>query len=162
LPLLTRHFAPGSLTAIHCSPRLRTRETAQALALRTGALLVVDPAFDEIDFGAWTGRTFAELDGDAAWTHWNTERSVACAPEGERMSDAQSRAMQALERLAGDHAGRDVAIVSHAELIRAVLLQCLGLPLEGYTRLEVSAASRSLIEWSDWGTKVIAMNERPS
>lgn len=78
------------------------------------------------------------------------------------MSDAQARAVQALERLARDHAERAVAIVSHAELIRAVLLQCLGLPLEAYVRLEVSPASRSLIEWSRWGAKVISMNERAS
>lgn len=145
---------------IYCSPRRRTRETAQAIADATGAGIVLHDAFDEIDFGGWTGQAFMALQNEAAWQQWNSARSTARAPGGESMVEAQARALAGIEALVPQHTARHVVIVSHAEIIRAVLLHHLGLSLDAYCRLEVSPASRSIVELAPWGAKVLAMNER--
>lgn len=159
LPALVDRLRAARPAAIYCSPRRRTRETAQAIAVASGTPLVIDPAWDEVDFGAWSGCTFAQLEHDAQWQRWNHARDEARAPNGETMAQVRGRAVRALERLSADHPDSDVAVVSHAEIVRAVLLHCLELPLQAYMRIEVSPASRSIIELAPWGTKVITMNE---
>lgn len=159
LPAFAERLRPSCLAAIYCSPRRRTRETAQAIATGSGVPLVIEPAIDEVDFGTWSGSTFAHLRSDPAWHRWNGVRDVAHAPNGESMPAVQARAVQALERLAVDHPEQDVAIVTHGEIVRSLLLHYLGLPLQAYTRIEVSPASRSLVEYAQWGAKVITMNE---
>jgi broad specificity phosphatase PhoE len=159
LPALVERIRPARLAAIYCSPRRRTRETAQAIAMGSGVPLVIEPAFDEVDFGTWSGCTFTQLQQDPQWHRWNGVRDVAHAPHGESISAVQARAVQALERLAIEHPEQNVAIVSHGEIVRSLLLHYLGLPLQAYTRMEVSPASRSLVELARWGSRVLTMNE---
>jgi probable phosphoglycerate mutase len=137
----------------------RAHETAEPVARRLGLDPVVAEDLIEIDFGGWTGRRFDELHGDPAWTRWNTVRSQARPPGGETMLEAQARIVRHLERLRETHAGRAVALVTHGDLIKAALSYHLGLPIDGWSRFDVSPASVSTLQLSDWGSKVISLNE---
>ena len=125
----------------------------------SGVPLVVEPTLDEVDFGTWSGCTFAQLQSDPKWHRWNGVRDVAQAPNGESMVEAQARAVHALQRIAVDYPEHEIAVVSHGEIVRSLLLHYLGLPLQAYTRIEVGPASRSLVELAQWGSRVITMNE---
>ena len=70
------------LAAIHSSPRRRCRDTAAPIAALAGLEVAADLALDEIDFGTFMGRSFAELDGDPDWRRWNAERDAARGPGG--------------------------------------------------------------------------------
>jgi broad specificity phosphatase PhoE len=118
------------LSAIYASPLERTLETAGYLAGERGSIVSIDAGFHEIDFGSWTGRTFEQLDTDPRWQEWNAHRGSAAVPGGEEMRGIQERAGQALQRLAARHSGEHVAVVSHGDVIRAVLASCLGVPLD--------------------------------
>jgi broad specificity phosphatase PhoE len=77
-----------------------------------------EAALDEIDFGEWAGRTFAELNADPRWTEWNGSRSEARCPSGETMGEAQARALAfAFEAAAAP--GRAL-LVTHCDIIRAL------------------------------------------
>ena len=52
-----------------------------------------------------------------------------------------------------------MVLVSHADVIKAALLYCLAMPLDGYRRFEISPASISTLVIGDWGAKVLSMNE---
>jgi broad specificity phosphatase PhoE len=146
--------------AIHASPRERTQETAAAISSACGVAPVETAiALDEIDFGDWSGRTFDELNNDPDWGHWNAERSVARTPGGETMLDVQSRVLSCMERLAKDHHGEALVLVSHADVIKAAVCHCLGLPLDGCFRFDVAPASITTIVTGDWGAKLIGLNE---
>jgi broad specificity phosphatase PhoE len=64
---LARWLAGERIDRIYSSPLERARETAAELA--DGRTLRVEPTaqWTEFDFGEWTGRSFAELDGDPRW-----------------------------------------------------------------------------------------------
>jgi broad specificity phosphatase PhoE len=114
---------------------------------------------DEIAFGDWTGKAFSELDGDPAWTAWNTQRGSARPPGGESMGAVQARVGGLLDRLAAEE-GPPVILVSHGDPIRAALLGVLGLPLDAYDRIVVAPVSCSELELWPGGGRVVSINER--
>lgn len=145
--------------AVHASPRERTRETAAAIVeLCGGGPVEIVPALDEIDFGAWSGMTWEELDPDPAWRRWNTARGVARTPGGESVLDLQRRVLGHLESLLDRGEGRYV-LVSHADVIKSVVSWHLGLPVESWARFEIAPASITTLVVGDWGGKVIGLNE---
>jgi broad specificity phosphatase PhoE len=149
--------------AIHTSPRERTRETAGAIAAAAGLGQpdVVD-ALDEIDFGAWSGKTFDALNDDPDFRRWNAVRSLARTPGGESMLDVQRRALAHMERVTAEAGERTVVLVSHADVIKAVVAHVLGLPVDAWSRLEISPASVTRLVMADWGAKLITLNETVS
>src|SRR5947209_20190589 len=58
---LAARFLDERIAAIQSSPRLRARETAETIGAALGLSVEIVDALDEIDFGDWTGRSFAEL-----------------------------------------------------------------------------------------------------
>ncbi|MCG5244771.1 histidine phosphatase family protein [Methylorubrum extorquens] len=143
------------------SPQTRTQETAAPLAQKLGAAIETADEIDEIEFGAWTGRAFAELASDPAWVAWNAERATARPPGGESMGETQARALRLLDRL-GREEGPPAILVSHADTIRAALLGVLGLGLDAYDRLVVAPSSWSELALWPGGNRVVSINERVS
>lgn len=157
---LAGRMAREPIDAIHASPRERTMETAAALAAACGInRIAVDPELDEVDFGAWEGKDFETLDADPAWQRWNAVRSFARTPGGERMLDVQSRAIGLLEQLGAQHTDGAVVLVSHSEVIKAVVSYVIGLPVDAWNRFEVGPASISTVVIGDWGAKLMGLNE---
>ena len=155
---LVRRFA-GETVILLSSPQPRTRETAAPLAEALGVGAEVADELDEIAFGDWTGKAFADLDGDPAWTAWNAQRGSARPPGGESMAEVQARVGGLLDRLASEE-GSPVVVVSHGDPIRAALLGVLGLPLDAYDRIVVAPASCSEVELWPGGGRVASINER--
>jgi len=151
---LPGRFAGLKLDAIYCTPQPRTRQTAAPLAQAQGLELRVSEAFDEVDFGAWTGLSFAEVQArdPEGWQTWNTCRGRARPAEGEAFVDVASRVelgFRDLARLHGD--GAHVAVVSHADVLRALVARLLGMSLDHLERLEIAPASVTVVDaGEDW------------
>jgi probable phosphoglycerate mutase len=156
---LADRFARESIASVQTSPLERARETAEPIAMRLDRPLEMNDDLQEIAFGAWSGRSFEELDRNPAWRSWNTARSVHRPPGGETVLEAQGRIVAAMERLREAYRDRAVVLVSHADVIKAALLYHLGLPVDAYARFDVDPASISTLAVGDWGAKVIRLNE---
>lgn len=156
---LAARLAGLPLAAIYSSPLQRARETAAILAETLLLPVTVDPAFNEIDYGAWTDTRYATLAGDAQWQHWNAHRAVAQVPGGESMADAQARALHRLSRLARQWPESTLAVVSHCDIIRAVLIEYLGRSLDQIHDLDVPPASISRIEVNGNRGRVLGIGE---
>lgn len=147
-----RHVAEELLGAgiacIHTSPRLRCRQTAELLASCWRVPVEVAPDLDELDYGRWSGIRFSDLESDPLWHRWNEQRDEARPPDGECMGEVQQRVFAYLTALiTADPEGR-IAVVSHAEVIRAVLLQQYGIPLREFWRVAVEPAQVFPITWT--------------
>ena len=156
---LARRLEREGLDALQTSPLLRTRQTAEAVARRCGIEVEIAPDIVEVDFGDWTGRSFDELEQDGRWRRWNAFRSAGHCPAGESMAQVQMRFVSHLIRLHEDRPGTRVALVGHADPIRAVLAYWLGVPLDLFLRIEVSPASISAVELRDREPRVLSVNE---
>jgi broad specificity phosphatase PhoE len=158
---LGRRMSREQIVAVHSSPRERTQETAAAVAAACAIQRIcIDPELDEVDFGAdWAGKDFDSLQEDPKWRRWNTVRSLTRTPGGERMLDVQSRAISLVERLTAQHTGGALALVSHSEVIKAIVSYVLGLPIDAWLRFEVGPASISTLACGDWGARLLCLNE---
>lgn len=155
---LARRLAGRGVVGITASPRRRTVETADILGAGLNLTPVLAPDLDEIDFGRWSGRRFADLDGEADWDCWNAARGTAPTPGGETMAAAVARAMRHIDHLAGQGGG-PVLCVSHCDVIRGVVAHVLGLPLDNLLRFEIAPASVSwLMAHGQGAGHVIAVN----
>lgn len=150
------------LAAIYSSPLERTLQTAQAIAERLALSVQVCAGFTEIDFGEWSGQRFADLAADPHWQAWNSFRSSALLPNGGSMFAVQARALTALQPLCRQYPDQSVAIVSHSDIIKAVVAHYLGVHLDLFQRMEISPASVSVITVHQWGTQVLRLNDTGS
>src|SRR6185312_7238086 len=141
LRTLSELFAHEPIAAVQSSPRRRARETAEAIARPHGFAVEIHPSLDELDYGEWTGLDFKVLERVPHWRAWNTARASVSPPQGESMRKLQDRVLAHLARLRQSHAGRTVALVTHAEPIRAVLLHAAGLSLDDFARIDVQPGS---------------------
>jgi broad specificity phosphatase PhoE len=162
--LSTRHGqnSPYNVAALYCGPLERARETADTLGGILGIPVQQAAGFDEMDFGEWTGRTLEELDADPRWRAFNTARAATCIPGGEHMSAAVDRAVAELGRLERRHPAATIGAVSHCDIIRGILLRCLGVGLDDVHRLEIAPASVSILEFAEGvPRRVLVVNWTP-
>ncbi|HET7624645.1 MAG TPA: histidine phosphatase family protein [Verrucomicrobiae bacterium] len=157
---LAERLAGEGIEKIFSSPMERCRETAEPLAAKCNLNVEISGALNEVDFGDWAGRAFAELDQLEKWKQWNTFRSGARATNGETMFEVQNRVVGFLEKLSRERAGQRIALVSHGDPIRAVILYFLGTPLEFIRRIEISPASVSILSIGDWEAQIRCLNAR--
>jgi broad specificity phosphatase PhoE len=134
----------------------RTFQTAGIIADRLGLTPVSVDALMEIDFGGWAGRSFEELDRCEDWRRWNHFRTGTRPPGGETMLEAQARALRHIETLTP---GTATVLVSHCDVIRALLTHWLGMPADLLLRLEIAPASISTVEIGPWGPRILRINE---
>jgi len=158
---LGARLADRPFAALHSSPVQRARETADAVReVRGGENVQVYTALDEIDFGAWTGKAFADLEDDPQWQHWNARRSEARCPGGEAMAEVQARVVAHAEQAAAAHPDGAVAMVTHCDIIRAAVAHWLGLSLDRIHSFDIDPASVSRVAVGDWGGRVLSLNEQ--
>ncbi|MBV8866271.1 MAG: histidine phosphatase family protein [Acidobacteriaceae bacterium] len=149
-----------SLEGIYSSPLDRALETANAIAQACGKPVVLDEGITEIDFGEWVGKSFRELDNTEGWRSFNRQRSIRWAPGGESMLEVQARAWRTIQAVSAKfNAGGAVALVSHGDVIRCVLLLVLGMPLDHIHRLEVAPGSVSEIAVGEHNFLVRSINQ---
>ncbi len=156
---LALRLAGIPLAAIYSSPLERAVQTAAPLATQSGLPVQISEAITELDYGNWTGCTFEELDAMPGWRPYNMFRSGARIPGGEMMLDAQTRTVSFMQALCQAHPGEQVALVSHADIIKGALAYYLGVPLDLFLRIEISPASVSVIALDEYGPHILRVND---
>ena len=152
-------LADLELAAVYSSPIDRTIETARILARSHKLLPIPEPGLTEIDFGAWTGETLESLRHKRLWKTVQQTPSRFRFPGGESFVEAQARAVECIERIAGEQGESTAVAVSHSDIIKLVLSHFLGQPLDLFQRLQVSTASISDLRLEkDGSPSVVSIN----
>ncbi|MGS2587657.1 bifunctional RNase H/acid phosphatase [Streptomyces hebeiensis] len=152
----------GTVQDIVSSPLRRCRETAAAVAARLGLEVTVEDGLREADFGAWEGLTFAETrdrypDDLNAWL---ASPSVAPTGGGESFATVARRIEATRDRLLERYRGRTVLLVTHVTPVKTLVQLALGAPLESLFRMELSAASVSVVAYyADGNASVRLLND---
>jgi probable phosphoglycerate mutase len=155
---LVDRLAHVPIRAVYSSPVTRAVETATPLAQRLALPLQTSDALREVEFGQWEGRRMDELRPQPRWRQWNSFRSGTRIPGGELMAQTQLRIVDEILRLAPVHPDQCIALVSHGDVIKAVLAYFLGIPLDLFTRIEISLASVSALSIGDYGPWITCIN----
>lgn len=154
--------ARGTIQTVVSSPLRRCRETAQAVADRLGLPVTVEEGLREVDFGAWEGLTFAEVQErfPADLQAWLDSPRAAPTGGGESFTAATRRISATRDRLLAAHAGRTVLLVTHVTPVKILVRLALGAPPESLFRMELSAASLSAVAYyADGNASVRLLND---
>ncbi len=108
-------FRPSRVIA---SPYFRARETARIIAEQFNLPVEIEEDFREQNLGAVAGKPYEVVLGDPSF---DPARSWQWRPAGgESHEDVRIRSGPALDRIAREEADREVVIVSHGGVMRAM------------------------------------------
>jgi probable phosphomutase (TIGR03848 family) len=160
---LADRLAPLPLAAIITSPLDRCLETAERLAKGRDTISpVVDERFGECKYGDWTGQELKKLVKEPLWRVVQAHPSAARFPgeDGESLIEMQARAVAGV-RDWNVKIGTDATyvVVSHADVIKAVLADALGQHLDLFQRLVVNPASVSVVQYTELRPFVVRIND---
>lgn len=146
---------------ILCSPVLRARMTAEAVAGKTGLTLTIADFLSEIDFGEWSGLTgekIAEVD-PKQWEIWRDAPHLARVPGGETLDEVRARMDSGLAGVRETCGGKRVLLVTHDVNIRLAVLITLGLLNSSYRSLKIDNASLTSLSFSGGAAQVNYCND---
>jgi broad specificity phosphatase PhoE len=151
-----KRLASAGLDAIVASPLRRAVQTAEEVAVATGAPVITDAGFRETDFGAWEGLTFSEVRErwPAELTSWLADPSVA-PPGGESFAEVSERVTDALHRVLSAWEPQTVLLVSHVTPIKTLVTAALLAPPAALYRMHLDVAALSRIDWYADGPAVL-------
>ena len=75
------------------------------------------------------------------------------------MLGMQVRMVDQINRLADEHTGQTVAVVGHADLIKAAVAHYLGVHFDLFQRIVISTASITAITFTLHGPRVFMVND---
>ena len=149
-------LAGAPIAAAYCSPSLRCRQTATLLGQPDAEIL---PGLDECDYGAWTNRKLMELAVEPLWSTIQQSPSAVVFPDGESMEDMRARAVGAIADIRSRHGkGDTVVVVSHGDVIKAILSDALAQGFDDFQRLNVAPASVSIVDYGHERPFVVCIN----
>jgi len=124
------------------SPLSRCVEFARELSARHGLPLEIEARLMELGFGAWEGRTPAELTASDPGVLRRFRRDpIAYAPPGaEPLATFRRRILGFWNDVLAHHGGQHVLVVAHAGVIRMFVAHVLETPLRHLFRLQVPNA----------------------
>lgn len=156
------------ITAAFTSDLMRARQTAETILAGRDLRLRISRRLREMAFGAWEGLTAQEIEKGFAteWQHWVGDPLRIAPPGGESLAQLRRRVLGFYRPLANQAGDAQIAksrnsrpigrrrngpvdttlIVAHGGPLRALLTHLLSMPVEGYWRFSVRAASVSIFD----------------
>ncbi len=116
----TRHMKNKEIDFVYSSPFLRTRETAELVALQLGIpkeKIIYDDRLRELEFGEFSGHTVGEYWDMVDGKNWTFDKKI---PGGESYQDAKNRFGEFLYEIDTKHKGENILIVSHGLAVEMV------------------------------------------
>ena len=131
---------------VYVSPMKRAAETAQLLC--PGVQTIAVPGLEEMDFGAFEGKSFRDLADDRAYRAWVEGNCTAPCPGGEGREDFSQRVCAAFERLMARER-EQLVIVAHGGTQMAIL-ERYGRPHRDYFAWQSPNGGGFLLEAEHW------------
>jgi probable phosphoglycerate mutase len=147
---LADYFAEIPIEAVFTSPLSRALETARPTAESQGRKIVPDPAFTDLDFGAWQGLRLKEAQEQYPdlYRLWRVQPGAVSFPGGENLAQVRSRAWEGLLRLAEGNPQRTILIVTHRVVTKVLICAALGLDDSRFWQVKQDSTAINCLEYS--------------
>ncbi len=146
-------FKDQEVSSIFASPLQRTCEMAEEISE-----VILLPTYYkhsgllEKKEGDWEGKTYWEIrdSNPKLWERWSEDPIHISAPNGESVSDFVARCGRAFKDIIMNYeTGNDVVLVTHAGVIKGIIMNVLGIPVENFFRIDIPLASISRLDHSE-------------
>ncbi len=149
---------------IRISPMERCAQTVapliQQLPKKTSSKRLITKEDDliEVDYGKWTGKKLSILSKDKSWKIVQNTPSAMYFPGGEGLLDVQARAMRALNSIANSPGALPKMLVSHGDVIKAIVASVLGTHLDHFQKIVIDPASVTVLDFNGSDYRVLTLN----
>jgi probable phosphomutase (TIGR03848 family) len=168
---VARRLRELPLAAAVSSPVRRCRQTAEIVLAEhsqdvgdLGGEPLIEARFAEAGYGHWTGRRISELAEEPLWRIVQRHPSAAVFPGGESLAGMAARCVAGIRdwdtKISQEH-GPDALWLacSHADVIKAVTADALGLHLDQFQRIVVEPASLTVIRYTETRPFLLRLND---
>ena len=158
---LVELLAGAPLRALYSSPLERTLETAAPLAVARGLRVSVSEALNELDYGAWQGKTLKQLRRMRLWKVVQDQPDAMRFPGGESFVEAQTRLCTFLDSLAAAQGDEPavIACFTHGDMVRLAAAHYLDMPLNSFQRLSADTASLTALALGKGRPHLLCLNQ---
>ena len=151
-----------TIDAIYASDLSRAHSTAQAIAQAMGQSVTVHAGLRERHFGAFQGRTYAQIETELpehAW-HWR-KRTPDWAPPGggESLTVLRERVIQTVEALAAAHAGQHIVMVAHGGVLDILYRAAARLDLQAPRTWALTNTAVNRLLWTPQGLSLVGWGD---
>lgn len=124
-------LASRKVAMVYRAPCLAAEQTAELLAKNWRTKIRVEYALENVDFGLWHGRQWAELKANQPRLYklWTEHPETICPPGGEPICDVRARIVAFLQRIGKRAKDQTVAIVASAPIASIVCSEYQGVQL---------------------------------
>lgn len=156
---LGRNLALDHVDAIYASDLTRAMETAAPLAKRFGLEVISDPLLRELNFGAWEGRNFNDVNAENpnSMKNFYTDPEQADIPESEPFPEFQRRVAGRVREIVAQERGKRIVIVSHGASIRILLADILAMPIRSIWHISQLNTAVNKIRFEDDGFAIVTL-----
>jgi broad specificity phosphatase PhoE len=135
-------LAGCEINRVFCGPLTRTRQSAAVVADILGSPVEAAEALTEISIPHWDGLTKKTIRGSfgSEYPTWHDDPAGFSLPGCETIAQVQARSAVFLEGLFAEYPGRNLLVVSHLIVVRALLLHYLARPLAEFREIKVGNA----------------------
>ena len=145
--LVADRLASYGLEALYASGLKRARETAEAIAEKTGLPVRRVESFHEIDFGELTGLSNEEIENrfGSFVSRRKKQESDLAYPGGENGQEVVARVWPDFKKIC-EASEKKVAIVTHGGVIRALCAFILHMPMKHKLQIAIDLENTSITE----------------
>lgn len=147
---LAQRLATERIDTIYTSPLQRAKRTAEAIArFHPKAPFVEDKALLEIHHGDWQGLLASEVRERyrEELEEWRNHPTRSQMPNGESFSNILKRTLNFRERACASDE-ETVIVSTHDVVVKILIADALGMPMDRLNRIWVTNASISVIEYT--------------
>ena len=163
----SKQLAQEKLNAIYCSDLKRARQTAKIITTQHNPAVSIQEStlLREMNFGDYEGLTFDKMDPKfqlifSADPTWRNSGPNVRTPNGESITDLALRVEQFTRETLSKHASNEtILIVAHGGPLQVLICQLLGIGLDHWWQIRLSAASISIVEIYPQGSSIVLLNE---
>ena len=163
---LVRRLGKSDIGHIRTSPLQRCQETIEPWLRENQNFdrlnLHIDENLSEVDYGSWSGKKLSSLYRLKLWKIVQERPSAMYFPEGEGLAQMQVRAMRAISESISMKSSGSRVIVSHGDVIKAIIATTLGMHLDQFQRIVIDPASISVLDFDGGQGRVLCLNDSSS
>ena len=158
-------------SAIRISPLERCAQTVEPLITqlkqegkKVASLpkITIEEDLVEVDYGKWTGRKLSSLSKEKDWKIVQNTPSAMYFPEGEGLLQVQARGMRALNAIAHSPGQGTKLLVSHGDVIKAIVAGVIGTHLDHFQKIIIDPASISVLDFTGKDYRILTLNNTSS
>lgn len=145
---------------LRVSPLQRCVETIDPwVSTKSRIRRIEDHGITEVDYGKWSGRTLRSLSREKLWKIVQENPSRVFFPDGEGMANMQARAIESMHLALASTGTGAVVMVSHGDVIKALVAANLGMRLDDFQRIIIDPASVTLFDFSSKTPRLLLLND---